>query len=194
MNECPPNLFFPFLFTRNLVKVTQTKADKSRHATVSFIFVALLSVLAFLTLFFIVFQAQLRTNSLWSQQEVVKEAFSDKIGLDHIAKKMTSTGSTAGSGGPKAPVGKGAGGAPSGGSGKRGSTTRYSILSDPRLSQLFALSSQLEALAQSIDVQPPSSQNQPQKSKKAAGTGLCKQTTTTTGGLLGTASPARYPP
>ena len=33
--------------------------------------------------------------------------------------------------------------------------TRYSILSDPRLSQLFALSSQLEALAQSIDVQPP---------------------------------------
>ena len=40
--------------------------------------------------------------------------------------------------------------------GKRGSTTRYSILSDPRLSQLFALSSQLEALAQSIDVQPPS--------------------------------------
>ena len=131
---------------------------------------------------------------MWPQQEVVKEAFSDKIGLDHIAKKkMTSTGSTAGSGGPKAPVGKGAGGAPSGGGGKRGSTTRYSILSDPRLSQLFALSSQLEALAQSIDVQPPSSQNQPQKSKKAAGTGLCKQTTTT-GGLLGTASPARYPP
>ena len=112
-------------------------------------------------------------------------------------KKMTSTGSTAGSGGPKAPVGKGAGGAPSGGGGKRGSTTRYSILSDPRLSQLFALSSQLEALAQSIDVQPPSSQNQPQKSKKTAGSsaGLCKQTTTnTTGGLLGTASPARYPP
>ena len=36
-----------------------------------------------------------------------------------------------------------------------GSPTRYSILSDPRLSQLFALSSQLEALAQSIDVQPP---------------------------------------
>ena len=35
-----------------------------------------------------------------------------------------------------------------------GSPTRYSILSDPRLSQLFALSSQLEALAQSIDVQP----------------------------------------
>ena len=87
--------------------------------------------------------------------------------------------------------------APSGGGGKRGSTTRYSILSDPRLSQLFALSSQLEALAQSIDVQPPSSQNQPQKSKKTAGSsaGLCKQTTTTTsGGLLGTASPARYPP
>ena len=38
---------------------------------------------------------------------------------------------------------------------KRGSMTRYSILSDPRLSQLFALSSQLEALAHSIDVQPP---------------------------------------
>ena len=135
---------------------------------------------------------------MWPQQEIVKEAFSDKIGLDHIAKKMTSTGSTAGSGGPKASVGsKGAGGAPSGGGGKRGSTTRYSILSDPRLSQLFALSSQLEALAQSIDVQPPSSQNQPQKSKKTAGSsaGLCKQTTTTaTGGLLGTASPARYPP
>ena len=34
------------------------------------------------------------------------------------------------------------------------STSRYSILSDPRLSQLFALSSQLEALAQSIEVQP----------------------------------------
>ena len=126
-----------------------------------------------------------------------RSLFRHKIGLDHIAKKMTSTGSTAGSGGPKAPVGKaGAGGAPSGGGGKRGSTTRYSILSDPRLSQLFALSSQLEALAQSIDVQPPSSQNQPQKSKKTAGSsaGLCKQTTTNTGGLLGTASPARYPP
>ena len=37
-----------------------------------------------------------------------------------------------------------------------GSPTRYSILSDPRLSQLFALSSQLEALAHSIDVQPAS--------------------------------------
>ena len=122
-----------------------------------------------------------------------ERSFSDKIGLDHIAKKMTSTGSSAGSGGPGAPGGKGAGGATSGGGGKRGSTTRYSILSDPRLSQLFALSSQLEALAQSIDVQPPSSQNQPQKSKKSAGSaGLCKQTTT--GGLLGTASPARYPP
>ena len=54
MNECPPNLFFPFLFTRNLVKVTQTKADKSRHATVSFIFVALLCLLfwLFFSLFF----------------------------------------------------------------------------------------------------------------------------------------------
>ena len=41
--------------------------------------------------------------------------------------------------------------------GGAGSPTRYSILSDPRLSQLFALSSQLEALAQSIDVQPPNS-------------------------------------
>ena len=40
---------------------------------------------------------------------------------------------------------------------KRKSTpTRYSILSDPRLSQLFALSSQLEALADSIDVAAPS--------------------------------------
>ena len=61
------------------------------------------------------------------------------------------------------------------GSGKRGSTTRYSILSDPRLSQLFALSSQLEALAQSIDVQPQQpqktgQQNQPQTQKsKTAG-------------------------
>ena len=131
---------------------------------------------------------------MWPQQEVVKEAFSDTR-LDSIIlqKKMTSTGSTAGSGGPKAPACKGDGGAPSGGGGKRGSTTRYSILSDPRLSQLFALSSQLEALAQSIDVQPPSSPNQPQKSKKTAGSaGICKQTTTT-GGLLGTASPARYP-
>ena len=45
--------------------------------------------------------------------------------------------------------------------GRRGSTTRYSILSDPRLSQLFALSSQLEALAQSIDVQPPPPKTQP---------------------------------
>lgn len=45
--------------------------------------------------------------------------------------------------------------AKNGSGGRRGSTTRYSILSDPRLSQLFALSSQLEALAQSIDVQPP---------------------------------------
>ena len=33
-------------------------------------------------------------------------------------------------------------------------TARYSILSDPRLSQLFALSSQLEALAHSVEVQP----------------------------------------
>ena len=41
------------------------------------------------------------------------------------------------------------------------STSRYSILSDPRLSQLFALSSQLEALAQSIEVQPPSQPQQP---------------------------------
>ena len=40
-------------------------------------------------------------------------------------------------------------------------TSRYSILSDPRLSQLFALSSQLEALAQSIEVQPPSQPQQP---------------------------------
>lgn len=48
---------------------------------------------------------------------------------------------------------------------QRGSTTRYSILSDPRLSQLFALSSQLEALAQSIDVQPSakSTQSGPKK-------------------------------
>ena len=38
---------------------------------------------------------------------------------------------------------------------KRKSTpTRYSILSDPRLSQLFALSSQLEALADSCEVAP----------------------------------------
>ena len=97
-----PIFFFPFLFTRNLVKVTQTKADKSRHASV-FHLCSLAFKLAFLTLFFfIVFQAQLRTNNLWPQQEIVKEAFSDKIGLDHIAKKkMTSTGSTAGSGGPK---------------------------------------------------------------------------------------------
>ena len=44
-----------------------------------------------------------------------------------------------------------------------GSPTRYSILSDPRLSQLFALSSQLEALAQSIDVQPNSKPELPPK-------------------------------
>ena len=31
--------------------------------------------------------------------------------------------------------------------------TRYSILSDPRLSQLFALSSQLEALADSCEME-----------------------------------------
>ena len=185
--------FFPFLIYQ---KSRQSNTNKSRQVKTchSVFHLCSLALLAFLTLFFIVFQAQLRTNNLWPQQEKVKEAFSDKIGLDHIAKKMTSTGSTAGSGGPGAPGGKGAGGATSGGGGKRGSTTRYSILSDPRLSQLFALSSQLEALAQSIDVQPPSSQNQPQKSKKTAGSGLCKQTTTTTGGLVGTASPARYPP
>ena len=35
--------------------------------------------------------------------------------------------------------------------------TRYSILSDPRLSQLFALSSQLEALADSCEMEPNSS-------------------------------------
>ena len=65
----------------------------------------------------------------------------------------------------------GAGDRCGGGSGKRGSTTRYSILSDPRLSQLFALSSQLEALAHSIDVQPPpqKQQQQPQKSKTRSG-------------------------
>jgi hypothetical protein len=32
------------------------------------------------------------------------------------------------------------------------SSARYSILSDPRLSQLFALSSQLEALAHTIEL------------------------------------------
>ena len=70
------------------------------------------------------------------------------------------------------------GSATAAGSGKRGSTTRYSILSDPRLSQLFALSSQLEALAHSIDVQPQTpqkkGQQQPQKSKN---------TQTSSGGL-----------
>ena len=35
--------------------------------------------------------------------------------------------------------------------------TRYSILSDPRLSQLFALSSQLEALADTCEMEPNSS-------------------------------------
>ena len=37
--------------------------------------------------------------------------------------------------------------------------TRYSILSDPRLSQLFALSSQLEALADSCEMEANSALN-----------------------------------
>ena len=46
-------------------------------------------------------------------------------------------------------------------SNKRSSQTRYSILSDPRLSQLFALSSQLEALAQSISEETEASEAAP---------------------------------
>ena len=41
------------------------------------------------------------------------------------------------------------------------SSTRYSILSDPRLSQLFALSSQLEALAQSISEETSAADHDP---------------------------------
>jgi len=39
---------------------------------------------------------------------------------------------------------------------RRRTSARYSILSDPRLSQLFALSSQLEALAQTIELEAAS--------------------------------------
>ncbi len=40
---------------------------------------------------------------------------------------------------------------------KSTSSTRYSILSDPRLSQLFDLSSQLEALAETAEIRRASS-------------------------------------
>ena len=42
---------------------------------------------------------------------------------------------------------------------RRRTSARYSILSDPRLSQLFALSSQLEALAQTIELEAATAVN-----------------------------------
>ena len=54
---------------------------------------------------------------------------------------------------------------------RKSTSSRYSILSDPRLSQLFALSSQLEALADSCEVAPNThianeSQGIPMKNKQ----------------------------
>ena len=72
---------------------------------------------------------------------------------------------------------------------RRRHSARYSILSDPRLSQLFALSSQLEALAHTIEMEAAASvaiDDLPESSTSTS--------TTTTATMLSSASAASKPP